>query len=49
VTVAQSILLFVVAVPLVILLAIRLDRYEDELERRFWLRERGERGGDATD
>ncbi len=46
-TVTVSVLVFLAAARLVILLAIRLDRYEDELERRFYLREQGARGGEA--
>jgi hypothetical protein len=44
VTVTWFVGLFLAAVPAVILLAIRLDRYEDELERRFHLRTQGAGG-----
>lgn len=42
-----GILVFLVSAIAVILLAIRLDRYEDELERRARLREQGAKGGDG--
>jgi hypothetical protein len=45
--VAQGVFGFFVAAIVVIVLAARLDRYEDELERRFRLRKPGAKGGDA--